>query len=492
MLSFNIDGNEMTQGVVCKTGEQAMLSRRNLLKASGSGFGYLAFAAMAHQQSARASNEAPPLAPKETHFLPRAKRVIFLCMEGGPSHIDTLDYKPRLARDDGKAVPWANGVGLGRLKGSPFQFMQNCESGLWMSELFPELAKHADKLCVLNGMHTDRPNHAQAYLQMHCGLFQFPRPSMGAWVLYGLGTTNQNLPGFITINPPGSNGGSANYAASFLPAVYQGTRIQQQSGLETVSNLQNRRRSRESQRVQLDFTQELNRAAVESLEESPEIEGLISSYELAFRMQAEMPEILDLKKETEATQRLYGIEEARAGGGRGNLGGGASGGTSSFGRQCLLARRLIEAGVRFVEVTASGWDHHRNLSESLSNSCRAVDVPIAGLLTDLAQRDLLKETLVLWGGEFGRSPYAQGDGRDHNSKGFSMWMAGGGVKPGFAYGKTDDFGYEAIEDRVHMHDWHATILHLLGLDHERLTYRYAGRDMRLTDVKGNVVKDIIV
>ena len=469
-----------------------MLTRRELLQVTGSGFGFLALAALAHQQAARASEESGPLAPRETHFAPKAKRVIFLCMEGGPSHVDTFDHKPTLTKDDGKSIPWANGAARGRLKGSPFQFMQHGESGLWISELFPEVAKHADKLCVLNGMHTDRPNHAQAYLQMHCGLFQFPRPSMGAWVLYGLGTVNQNLPGFITINPPSSNGGSANYAASFLPAVYQGTRIQQQSGQETVSNLQNRRRSTETQRLQLDFTQELNRATAESLGESPEIEGLISSYELAFRMQAEMPEVLDLAKETETTRRLYGIEESsRVSGGRGIPAGGSSSGTNNFGRQCLLARRLIEAGVRFVEVTASGWDHHRSLKESLTNSCRAVDKPIAGLLADLAQRDLLKETLVLWGGEFGRSPYAQGDGRDHNSKGFSMWMAGAGVKPGINYGKTDDFGYEAIEGRVHIHDWHATILHLLGLDHERLTFRYAGRDMRLTDVKGNVVNDIL-
>lgn len=470
-----------------------MLTRRNFLKLGGSGFGYLAFTAMAHQQAAIASDRKSPLAAKETHFAPKAKRVIFLCMEGGPSHVDTLDYKPKLSADDGEAAPGTRGFRRGRLKGSPFQFRQHGDSGLWISELFPEVAKHADKLCVLNGMHTDRPNHAQAYLQMHCGLFQFPRPGLGAWVLYGLGTTNQDLPGFITINPPSSNGGAANYAASFLPAVYQGTRIEQRSGNETVSNLQNRRRSREAQRVQLDFAQELNRVSAQSLGESPEIEGLISSYELAFRMQGEMPTVLDLGNETAATLNLYGIEEQRRGGGGGRFGGGlgSSGGGSSFGRQCLLARRLVEAGVRFVEVTSRGWDHHRNLNESLTGSCESVDKPIAGLLADLHQRDMLKDTLVLWGGEFGRSPYAQGDGRDHNSKGFSMWMAGGGVKPGFTHGKTDDYGYEAVEGRVHMHDWHASILHLLGLDHEQLTYRYAGRDMRLTDVKGNVVQDII-
>lgn len=462
-----------------------MLTRRSLLRSCGSGFGYLAFAAMANQQATRGSDSTNSLAPKETHFAPKAKRVIFLCMEGGPSHVDTLDHKPRLTKDDGEVAPWAKEFGGERLKGSQFHFKQHGVSGLWISELFPEIAKHADKLCILNGMHTDLPNHAQAYLQMHCGLFQFPRPSMGAWVLYGLGTTNENLPGFITINPPSRNGGAANYAASFLPSVYQGTRIQRQSGSETVSNLQNRRRSHASQRVQLDFAQELNRVTAESLGDSPEIDGLISSYELAFRMQSEMPEVLDLNSESGSTFELYGIGERRS------RRGSSSDGASSFGRQCLLARRLIEAGVRFVEVTAPGWDHHRELTDSITESCMAVDKPIAGLLADLAQLDLLKDTLVLWGGEFGRSPNAQGDGRDHNSKGFSMWMAGGGVKPGFTYGKTDDYGYEAIEGRVHIHDWHATILHLLGLDHERLTFRYAGRDMRLTDVKGNVVKEII-
>ncbi len=478
MRIFNIESN-------------LMLTRRSLLQLGGSGFGYLAFAALAHQQAAQARDPKRPLAPQASHFPAKAKRVIFLCMEGGPSHVDTLDYKPALAANDGEPAPGARGFRPARLMGSHFAFERRGASGLWISELFPELARHADKLCLLNGMHTDRPNHAQAYLQMHCGIFQFPRPSLGAWLLYGLGTDNENLPGFITINPPSRNGGAANYAASFLPAVYQGTRIQQRSGSETVSNLTNRRRSRDAQRVQLDFAQELNRASAAALGGSPEIEGLISSYELAFRMQGEMPSLLDLGNETAATRRLYGIEEQERGGNRFSGGFGSSGGTTSFGRQCLLARRLVEAGVRFVEVTSAGWDHHRNLDESLRTSCSAVDRPIAGLLTDLHQRDMLKDTLVLWGGEFGRSPYAQGDGRDHNAKGFSMWMAGGGVKAGVTHGKTDDFGYKAIEGRVHMHDWHATILHLLGLDHEQLTYRYAGREMRLTDVKGNVIKAII-
>ncbi|MBM3979426.1 MAG: DUF1501 domain-containing protein [Planctomycetes bacterium] len=463
-----------------------MFSRRALLKGTSTGFGYLAFAALAHQQAARGANgRTDPLAPKKPHFAPKAKRVIFLCMEGAPSHLDTFDYKPRLSADDGKAAP---GRFAGRLMGSPFKFAQHGKSGLWISDLFPEVARHADKLCLLNGMHTDLPNHAQAYLQMHCGLFQFPRPSLGAWVLYGLGSPNENLPGFVTIAPPPTNGGSANYAASFLPAVCQGTKINR--GTEQVSNLKNARRTAGAQRVQLDFVQDLNRATADALGESPEIEGLISSYELAFRMQGELPKVLDLSKESAATLKLYGADE-RAGGGTGGGFGPAAGGPTTFGRQCLLARRLVEAGVRFVEVTMGGWDHHSGIKSALTSSCRAIDKPIAGLLDDLQARGLLDDTLVLWGGEFGRTPHAQGDGRDHNNKGFTTWMAGGGAKGGFAHGRTDDHGFEAVDGKVHMHDWHATILHLLGLDHEKLTYRYAGRDMRLTDVKGNVVKAVV-
>lgn len=465
-----------------------MPSRRTFLKTAGSGFGYLAFAALAHEQAARASG-TNPLAPRESHFRPRARRVIFLCMEGAPSHVDTFDYKPRLRADDGRPAPRGpGGFARGRLLASPFRFTQYGQGGLWISDLFPNLARHADKLCLLNGMHTDLPNHAQAFLQMHCGVFQFPRPSLGAWVLYGLGTTNENLPGFVTISPPQSNGGPANYGASFLPAVYQGTRI---GAGEQVSNLRNPRRSSSAQRLQLDYLQELNRGAVESLGQNPEIEGLISSYELAFRMQMEFPNVLNLSDESAATLRLYGIEDRSGGGGRPGFGAPAAGGSGTFGRQCLLARRLVEAGVRFVEVTSGGWDHHRDIRGSLTASCQAIDKPIAGLLADLQRRGLLEDTLVLWGGEFGRTPHAQGDGRDHNNKGFTMWMAGGGVKGGLAYGKTDEHGFEAVEGRMHVHDWHATILHLLGLDHERLTYRYAGRDMRLTDVRGNVAHPII-
>ena len=464
-----------------------MLTRRSLLQSTASGFGYLAFAAIAHEQAARAAASGNPLAPKPSHFPAKAKRVIFLCMEGGPSHVDTFDYKPKLTADDGK--PYSKGRLAGaKLLGSTTPFQQRGDSGLWVSDLFPEVAKQADSLCLLNGMHTDLPAHPQAFLQMHCGLFQFPRPSLGSWVLYGLGTENANLPGFISISPPPNNGGPANYGNSFLPALYQGTKIggprvgpggggPPGAGGDQVSNLKNPLHGADAQRVQLDFIQQLNQNAIAAGGDAPAIEGMIESYELAFRMQAELPKLLDTSKETKATLDLYGM---------------SSGTTSGFGRQCLLARRLVEAGVRFVEVTAGGWDHHQNLTDAIANRCTSIDRPIAGLLADLKQRDLLKDTLVIWGGEFGRTPTAQnGNGRDHNNKGFTTWMAGGGTKGGFAFGKTDEYGFEAVEDKVHIHDWHATILHLLGLDHEKLTFRHAGRDMRLTDVKGSVVKGVM-
>ena len=461
-----------------------MFSRRMMLKSTSSGFGYLAFAALAHEAAAK-EKAADPLAPKPPHFAPKAKRVIFMCMEGAPSHVDTFDYKPKLTADDGK--PFNAGRFFGaKLLGSPWTFKKHGESGLWISELFPNVAKQADDLCLVRSMHTDIPNHPQAMLQMHCGIFQFPRPSLGAWVLYGLGTENQNLPGFVTINPPGINGGPTNYGSSFLPAVYQGTKIggggprfgpMGGGGDMSVNNLKNSKRTTEAQRAQLDFVQGLNRTAAEKDGPNPAVEGVIDSYELAFRMQAELPKLTDLSSETKETKDLYGIGTQA---------------TDGFGKQCLLARRLVEAGVRFVEVGSGGWDQHRNLSTDLPRQCTSVDKGAAGLLADLKRRDMLKDTLVIWGGEFGRTPTAQfGDGRDHNSKGYSMWMAGGGVKGGLSFGETDDYGFEAVKDRVHVHDWHATILHLLGLDHEKLTFRYSGREMWLTDVKGNVVKGIL-
>lgn len=449
-------------------------SRRAALRAAGCGFGWLALRGMLAAQGSTVAKTAA-----------RAKRVIFLCMAGGPSHVDTFDYKPQLAADDGRAVPGVGRAGA-RLFASPFRFAQHGESGLWISELFPELARHSDRLCMLHGMHTDVPAHAPAFLRMHTGSSQFVRPSMGAWTLYGLGTANQDLPGFVTINPPASQGGAQNYGGAFLPATTQALRI----GLEResrllrrdgpsapVANLANGRWSTEQQRRQLDLAEELNRERARKSDDADSIDAVIETYELAFRMQAELPELLDLSEEKRTTLEEYGIGAEE---------------TDGFGRQCLVARRLAEQGVRFVEVNQGGWDHHRNLREALPASCRAVDRPIAALLADLGRSGMLDETLVLWAGEFGRTPYAQNqDGRDHGNRGYTTWMAGGGVKAGYAHGATDEHGIEAVEGRVSIHDWQATVLRLLGLDPEALTFAHAGRDFRLIDVDGKVVEDVI-
>ncbi|MBP9224767.1 MAG: DUF1501 domain-containing protein [Verrucomicrobiales bacterium] len=443
-----------------------MISRRQLLQSSTLGFGYLAFSGLAAK--------AGPLSPKKPHHEPKAKRVIFLCMEGAPSHVDTFDYKPDLIRGGGKSFSG------GSLLSPVAEFQQQGESGLWMSEHFPKLGQHADEMCIINGMHTDLPAHAQAFVKMHTGNSQFVRPSFGSWALYGLGTENENLPGFITLSPPGKNGGSQNYASSFLPAIYQATPIGNSGRLienAEVSNLANTVKSGKAQRLQLDLLQKMNRSQLQRELVNPKIDGLIESYELAFRMQTEMPDVIDLSDESQATLDLYGID---------------GGVTDDFGRQCLLARKFAESGVRFIELTSPNWDHHTQLSTLLPEKCREIDTPIAGLIADLKQRDMLKDTLIIWGGEFGRTPYAQGaDGRDHNNKAYSVWMAGGGVKGGMNYGVSDDVGYEAVQDPMDIHDLHATVLHLLGLDHESLTYRYAGRDFRLTDVYGNVPKAIL-
>lgn len=471
-------------------------SRRQLLKSLASGFGYLAFAGLAHDAAARESTNPVPgggLTPREPHFPARAKRVIFLCMNGGPSHVDLFDYKPALNRKSGDASTVGRDRGGARLLGSPFKFAQHGESGIWMSEVLPHLAKKADELCVIRSMNTDLPNHSQAFLQMHSGSFQFVRPSVGAWTLYGLGTTNANLPGFITVNPPSDNGGARNYGSAFLPAICQGTRIggnqipgfyaallgKDQEPGPPLKNIENTEVPRDLQRAQLDLVRDLNLRKLERDTYHPEIEGAIESFELAFRMQDEVPEVLDMRSEPASMLKLYGVGSGLP--------------TDRFGRQCILARRLAEAGVRFIEITAPvGWDHHFMLKDELAKSCLATDQPVAALLTDLKQRGLLEDTLVIWAGEFGRTPYAQsGTGRDHNNKGYTIWMAGGGVKGGLAYGATDEFGYQAVDKPVHIHDWHATLLHLLGLDHERLTFKYGGRPFRLTDVYGNVVKEIL-
>jgi len=472
---------------------RAGLSRRALLRRASCGFGSLSLAALASNLGgfAAASESENPLAPKPPHFAPRAKRVIFLFMHGGPSHVDTFDPKPRLISDHGKPIPFKQELSfatknLGGLKKSPWEFKQYGQSGIPVSDLFPNVGLHADELCVIRSVVADGIDHTAALLQLHTGTFAFSRPCLGSWTLYGLGTENRNLPGFVTIKPTLWQGGARNWSANFLPGAYQGTPIGYSAVNVTdiwkkpVENLQSKVTTDE-QRYELEFLRKLNqRNAIEN-QHDPKLEARIEAMELAFRMQMEAPEAFEVDKESEATKKLYGLDDEM---------------TRDFGWQCLVARRLVENGVRFIQCSHSGetekWDQHRQLYRRHSECGKEVDKPIAGLLTDLKAHGLLKDTLVIWAGEFGRTPYSQeDDGRDHNPYGFSIWMAGGGVKPGFIYGATDEFGYHAVEDRMHIHDLHATILHLLGLDHEKLTYRYAGRDFRLTDVAGVVAKKII-
>ncbi len=458
------------------------MTRRQLLKTAANGFGYLALAGLATE--AALAEDQDPLAPKPGHHPAKAKRIIFLFMHGGPSQVDTFDYKPRLQKEDGKDLPFEPAKGTTvtkKLMACPWKFKQHGESGLWASELFPETAKHVDELCMLNGMHTEGQSHGQAVLQLHTGAQILTRPSMGAWVVYGLGSENQSLPGFVTICPTRGHGGAQNYGNAFLPAMYQGTAIgsaNTPASSAQIRNIANSKLSVEEQRKQLDLLQAMNRSHNQRVGGDDRIEGVIESYELAFRMQSAAPKLTDLHGESKATLDLYGINDKP---------------TEDFGRQCLLARRFAEAGVRFIQVSHSfKWDQHANLKGGHEKNAKEVDRPIAGLLTDLREKGLLKDTLVLWGGEFGRTPVAQGkDGRDHNPQGFTMWLAGAGVKTGFVYGSTDDYGYWTVKDKVHMHDLHATILHLMGLDHEKLTYRHAGRDFRLTDVYGRVVSEIV-
>jgi hypothetical protein len=414
----------------------------------------------------------------------RARHVIFLFMHGGPSQVDLFDYKPRLQKSDGRPLPFQPAKNIDAkptLMASPWKFSRHGESGLWMSELVPHLSRHADKLCMIHSMHSRGQSHGQAVCMLHTGSDSLVRPSLGAWVSYGLGGENPNLPTFVSIAPSSGHGGPRNYGSAFLPAVHQATTIGRvgKLGDGTIPYLSGPKSTSKpaTSPRQLDLLQAMNRRHLERTGGDDRVEGAVNALDLAFRMQRTAPAVLRLSDEPESMQRLYGIGSKE---------------TDNFGRQCLLARRLIEAGVRFVQVcTANVWDQHGNLRVGHEQNCRAVDRPIAGLLSDLQARGLLDETLVVWGGEFGRTPIAQGkDGRDHNPQGFTMWLAGGGVKGGLSYGKTDEFGYYATEDRVHMHDLHATILAALGLDHERLTYRYGGRDFRLTDVYGRVVQDL--
>ena len=457
-------------------------SRRDMLRTTACGFGSLALAGLC-----RDSVAAPSMVAKEPHLPPKAKRVIFLFMQGGPSQIDTYDPKPRLDRDDGKQVEFhvarTRKITPERVFKSPWRFRQYGECGQPVSELFPHMAQHVDDYCVIRSMHTEGVAHGPATLFLHTGATNLVRPSMGAWVSYGLGTENQSLPGFVTISPPSTQGGPRLYSNAFLPTLYQGTAIGRAgTGISdgSIANLRNQRWQDDQQRKQLAFLNSLNHQQMS--EPDDELEATISSFELAYRMQSEAPAVLDLSSESAATMAQYGIGQQE---------------TDEFGRQCLLARRMAESGVRYIQVNYADntnnprWDQHSRIKEHEKHA-RAIDQPVAGLLKDLKQRGLLEDTLVWWGGEFGRTPFAQGrDGRDHNPRGFTVWLAGGGVKPGMAYGQTDEFGYEAVENKVHMHDLHATLLHLMGLNHKQLTYRYDGRDFRLTDVAGRVVTDII-
>jgi hypothetical protein len=460
------------------------LSRRELLRVSSAGFGNLALLGMLGAEQARGAG-ASPLAVKPPHFPAKAKRVIFLFMHGGPSQVDTFDYKPLLKRDHGKPLPFEKRKVVSaetfNLLQSPWAFKQYGQSGAWVSDLFPETAKMVDELCFIKSMWGSNSRHGGALLELHTGSDTFVRPSMGSWITYGLGSENQNMPGYITICPTQSHGGANNFGSAFLPAPYAGTAIGSvgiPSKDAKIPFIQNTETPREIQRKEIDYSQELNRKQLEMTGPDRALEGRIESFELAFRMQTEAPDLQDLSGESEATKKLYGLDNPI---------------TEDFGRQCLMARRFSEKGVRFVQVSHTyKWDQHERLKRDHEQNAREVDKPIAGLLRDLKSRGLLEDTLVLWGGEFGRTPTAQGsDGRDHNPEAFTMWMAGGGVKPGLTYGATDDYGYYSVVDKVHFHDLHATMLHLLGMDHLKLTFRQAGRDFRLTDVHGHVVKGIM-
>ena len=463
------------------------LTRRELLNSSACGIGSLALASMQSQLAASVN----PLAPTTTLFPQKAKRVIFLFMAGGPSHVDSFDYKPELIKSDGKDIDFV-GVRTGtfgkqskrRLMKPLWDFNRYGECGQHVSSLFPHIAQHVDDLCFIHSMHTEGVAHGPSTLFLHTGATNMIRPSVGSWISYGLGTENSNLPAFISIAPSASKGGPRNYGNAFLPSLHQGTAIGRAGSVEkaNIRNVDNAILQDLQRKQRFDLTQRLNQLQAAKAPEDDRLEATIQSYELAWRMQMEAPELTDISDESEYTKSLYGIGDKT---------------TEFYGRQCLLARRMVERGVRFVSVNYSDesntprWDQHGNMPKHKDHAL-ATDKPIAGLLADLKQRGLLEDTLFWWTGEFGRTPFAQGkDGRDHNPRGFSCFLAGAGVKPGFSYGSTDEIGGVAVENRVHMHDLHATILHLLGVDHEQLTYRYAGRDFRLTDVAGHVVHDII-
>ncbi|MCA9192141.1 MAG: DUF1501 domain-containing protein [Planctomycetales bacterium] len=462
------------------------LNRRKWLQQSACGFGSLAASAMLNDQAVFASNQV-------LHHRAHAKRIIFLFMQGGVSQVDSFDYKPILAKRHGDKLPFDDARQLAKtgkrtehhLMQSPWQFRQYGSCGQWVSDLFPETAQHVDDLCMIHGMHTEGVAHGPATLFLHCGATNFIRPSMGSWVYYGLGAENENLPGFVSIAPSIGNGGPRNYGSAFLPPQFQGTRVGSLTAPQlSIDNLGRSDLPRQTQMQQVDFVNRLNRQQLDRRAISDEeLEATIASHELAWRMQQFAPEVLDLERESAHTLQAYGIDDPK---------------TRAYGQRCLLARRLCEAGVRFIQVTHGdnsanpAWDQHSNIPKHADHAA-AVDKPIAALLSDLKQRGLLDETIVWWGSEFGRTPYSQenGTGRDHNPRGFTVWLAGGGFKSGFRHGETDEFGFQSINGRVHMHDLHATLLHQLGLDHKRLVFEHAGRQFRLTDIHGQVIHDVV-
>ncbi|MEE2639358.1 MAG: DUF1501 domain-containing protein [Planctomycetota bacterium] len=476
-------------------------SRREWLLRSGVGFGGLALAGLLAEASAEqvptSSNtlsasdrlardrKRNPLSVRPPHFSPRAKRVIFLFMHGGPSQVDTFDYKPQLTRDHGKPVPFDKPRVVSsktkNLLKSPWKFKPHGECGFHVSELFPEVARHVDDICFINSVHGSNSRHGAALLELSTGSDTFVRPSIGSWLCYGLGSENRDLPGFITICPSLTHGGSNNWGSAFLPPVYQGTPLgnagtaSEKAKIPFITGGTNR----SLQRMELDLLQKLNQERLLSTGSDPQLEGRIESFELAFRMQNQAPRLQDISDETRETLDSYGVNHPT---------------TRDFGLQCLLARRFSEAGVRFVQISHSyKWDQHSGLTRDHARNAREVDQPISALLTDLKNRGLLEDTIVWWGGEFGRTPVSElnGDGRDHNPHALTQWFCGGGFKGGFQHGETDEYGYYAVRDKVHFHDLHATILHQMGFDHTKLTYRYAGRDFRLTDVHGEVVHDVL-
>ncbi|MFN4260482.1 MAG: DUF1501 domain-containing protein [Gemmataceae bacterium] len=474
-------------------------SRREFLRRVGNGFGLVALAGLLHDEgylatAAPARNAVNPLAPKQPQFPAKAKSVIWLFMNGGPSHVDTWDYKPELDQRDGQELPgfdpttgfFVNQVGP--LMKSPFKFRQHGQSGTWVSDLFPHMAQHVDKMAFLHSCWTDSNNHSPALFQINTGMARMGFPCLGSWVTYGLGSESQNLPAFVvmydTLGRGIPKGHSQNWGAGFLPSIYQGTAFKPQG--EPMDNLSRPAdMTADQQRRQLDLLARFNRRHLEAAPPEPDLSARIETFELAYRMQLAAPEALDLSKETAATHKLYGLDNPKC---------------THFAKQCLIARRLVERGVRFVQIYSGGmenqlsWDGHADIIGNHGGFAQETDIPIAGLLTDLEARGLLDSTLIIWGGEFGRLPVSQKGpkpGRDHNPHAFTTWLAGGGVRGGVHYGATDELGLKAVIDRVSIHDLHATILHLLGFDHKRLTYRFNGRDFRLTDVSGRVVKEVV-